>query len=73
MRPLAERNWSKARMQPMKRVLAPFKKPGLSFKQRFQFPFKEPQIIMLKSRLESLKSSLMLMLQVLLLAEQVRK
>ena len=54
-------------------AVAKFRKPGLSFKQRFQFPFKEPQILMLRSKLESLKSSLMLMLQVLLLAEQVRK
>jgi uncharacterized membrane protein YqiK len=54
-------------------AIAKFKQPSLSFKQRFKFPFKEPQINMLRSKLESLKSSLMLMLQVLLLAEQVRK
>ena len=53
-------------------AVAKFKSPSLSFKQRFKFPFKEPQINMLRTKLESLKSSLMLMLQVLMLAEQVR-
>ena len=54
-------------------TLARFKQPTFTFKQRFKFPFIEPQINMLRSKLESLKSSLVLMLQVLLLAEQVRK
>jgi hypothetical protein len=54
-------------------VIAKFNKPSFTFKQRFMFPFIEPQINMLRTKLESLKSSLVLMLQVLLLAEQVRK
>jgi hypothetical protein len=47
--------------------------PSFTFKQRLKYPFIEPQIDLLKTKLESLKSSLVLMLQVLSLAEQIRK
>ena len=53
-------------------ALAQIKQPSFGFKQRLRFPYVETQINLLKTKLEGLKSSLMLMLQVLLLAEQVR-
>ena len=53
-------------------ALTKYKPPSYTLKQRLMFPYRESQVKLLKAKLEGLKSSLMLMLQVLLLAEQVR-
>ena len=45
----------------------------LGLKQRLKYPFLEPQIDMLKANLEKLKSSLLVMLNVLIFAEQLKK
>ncbi|KIW99218.1 uncharacterized protein Z519_00881 [Cladophialophora bantiana CBS 173.52] len=42
------------------------------FKKRLRFPFLEPQIELLRSNLERLKTSLLVILNVLILAEQLR-
>jgi len=44
-----------------------------AWKDRLKFPFIEPQIDLLQSNLERLKSSLVVMLNVLIYAEQLRK
>ncbi|KAK5049823.1 hypothetical protein LTR84_003941 [Exophiala bonariae] len=44
-----------------------------AWKERLKFPFIEPQIELLQSNLERLKGSLVLMLNVLIYAEQLRK
>lgn len=43
----------------------------LGLKQRLKYPFLEPQIELLKANLEKLKSSLLVMLNVLIFAEQL--
>jgi hypothetical protein len=45
----------------------------LGWKDRLKFPFLEPQIELLRSNLERLKSSLVVMLNVMIFAEQLRK
>jgi hypothetical protein len=45
----------------------------IGWKQRLSYPFLEPQIELLRSNLERLKSSLLVMLNVLIFAEQLRK
>ena len=45
----------------------------LGLKQRLKYPFLEPQIELLKANLEKLKSSLLVMLNVLIFAEQLKK
>ncbi len=45
----------------------------LGWKDRVRFPFLEPQIELLRSNLERLKTSLAVMLNVLIFAEQLRK
>ena len=45
----------------------------LGWKDRIRFPFLEPQVELLRSNLERLKSSLVVMLNVLIFAEQLRK
>ena len=45
----------------------------LGWKQRLKFPFLETRIELLRSNLERLKSSLMVMLNVVILAAQVRR
>jgi hypothetical protein len=45
----------------------------LSLKQRVKYTFLEPQIDLLKANLEKLKSSLLVMLNVLIFAEQLKK
>ncbi|EXJ76440.1 uncharacterized protein A1O5_00948 [Cladophialophora psammophila CBS 110553] len=44
----------------------------VEFKKRLRFPFLEPQIELLRSNLERLKTSLLVILNVLILAEQLR-
>ncbi|KAI9873532.1 MAG: hypothetical protein M1823_007897, partial [Watsoniomyces obsoletus] len=44
----------------------------LGLKQRLKYPFLEPQIELLKANLEKLKSSLLVMLNVLIFAEQLK-
>lgn len=46
---------------------------GISWKQRLKFPFLEPQIAQVQANLERLKSSLLVILNVLIFAEQLRK
>lgn len=48
-------------------------KQAIGFKQRLKFPFFEPQIERVQSNLERLKSSLLVILNVLIFAEQLRK
>lgn len=43
------------------------------FKQRLKYPFFESKLTLLRTKLESLKSSLLVILNVLVFAEQVRK
>ncbi|KAK5944618.1 hypothetical protein PMZ80_003901 [Knufia obscura] len=45
---------------------------GISWKQRLKFPFLEPQIAQVQANLERLKSSLLVILNVLIFAEQLR-
>ena len=45
----------------------------LGWKDRLKYPFLEPQIDLLRSNLERLKSSLVVMLNVMIFAEQLRK
>jgi len=45
----------------------------VGLKQRLKFPFLEPQIELLRSNLERLKTSLLVVLNVLILAEQLRR
>ena len=46
---------------------------GISIKQRLKFPFLQPQIEQVQANLERLKSSLLVILNVLIFAEQLRK
>lgn len=46
---------------------------GISLKQRIRFPFVESQIEQVQANLERLKSSLLVILNVLIFAEQMRK
>lgn len=46
---------------------------GISFKKRLKFAFLEPQIEQVQANLERLKSSLLVILNVLIFAEQLRK
>jgi hypothetical protein len=45
----------------------------LGWKQRLKYPFLEPQIDLLRTNLERLKSSLLVILNVLVFAEQIKK
>lgn len=45
----------------------------LGWKQRLKYPFLEPQIDLLRANLERLKSSILVILNVLIFAEQLRK
>ena len=45
----------------------------LGLRQRLKYPFLEPQIELLKANLDKLKSSLLVMLNVLIFAEQLKK
>lgn len=46
---------------------------GTAWKQRLKFPFLEPHIAEVQANLERLKSSLLVILNVLIFAEQLRK